>query len=726
MRSFALAVLLATSPQGVTAPIGPVLELSDVGHSVPGLQITGANPIDRSGLNVRGAGDVNGDGVEDFLVSAIIADPPGRLNAGIVHLIFGDTAALGISGELSLGDLNGVNGVRFHGLSAGDQLGIGITGLGDFNGDGDADIAMSTWRADPNGRTDAGTTYVVYGGPNRFNSPTFNLAALDGTNGFRAIGRQAHDNSGLFIAGAGDINADGLDDLLIGATRADTALEVKPGESYLIYGTREPISGGLLDLLDLDGANGVRFIGPQVADFAASVAGLGDVNADGIGDFAIGARATTIEDRDRTGAVYVIYGRRGPYTQDGSFTLGSLDPTVGAVITGAEAKDFLGQRVAGPGDVNGDGIADIIIGAPFESAIGIPEPGATYVIFGNPNGLGESGTVHLADLTSGEGIEILGETDGDVFGITVSGTGDINGDGFCDFIVGAQNADPEGRTDAGESFLVLGNSVGAGPGGSFMLSDLSSPEVTRFRGEAAGDYSGNAVAGAGDVDADGVQDILIGAYHADVENIDEAGRTYLIYGRAFRSETSYSSFLPSVMAPPEGIGHAGTDSASIPPSRCEVGFTGGEGPGNAGASLQRVVFTDPDFGLQNFGPRETIADIVWYVTTDRADWVSGEVVFHYLDREIPGLDESRLCLYTAPGPFGPWVHVPGAAFDAIRNRVAAPVTRLGLFLIAQAPRASDADSASVLEVLLGQRPEHPVFDLNGDRKINVADLLEGL
>lgn len=724
MRSFALAVLLATSPQGVTAPMEPVVSLGEVGLAIPGVKFDGSGVNDTTGHIVNGVGDVNADGREDFAITSPLDDPFRRNAAGTVYLIYG-TPSLASIEQFEVETLGMGQGVVFHGRQAGDQISLnGIAGLGDINGDGISDFGFSCRLDAKPGFINSGTAYIVFGRSGGVSDQlVFDLNSLNGANGFIVEGTFSHEDLGSRIAAAGDVNADGIDDFLLGAGQAQT---VAPGHSYLIYGSPSIGAGGTLDVSALDGPTGVRINGVQSGDRAFCVAGLRDINADGIDDFLIGLWGADRAGLTDVGEAVVLYGSRSPLGTAGVFNLADLTSAEGVLIRGVDEGAMTGFRASAAGDVNGDGTGDFILTAPFSAVNGLPDSGVVYLIYGSAAGIGTGATLDLAEFGPADGLRIDGAGEGDLAGYQARAAGDINGDGFADFLVGAAAADVSAEVDAGETYLILGSEALLGQGGILSLAGLNGTNGFRFQGEGANDQSGREPCGVGDVDGDGFQDFMTTAYLADPGGIVDAGRAYLIFGSSFRAETSYASFLPGFSAPISDLGIVGTDFSSIPPSRCEVGFTGGEGPGNAGASLQRVVFTDPDFGLQNFGPRETIADIVWYVTTDRADWVSGEVVFHYLDREIPGLDESRLCLYTAPGPFGPWVHVPGAAFDAIRNRVAAPVTRLGLFLIAQAPRASDADSASVLEVLLGQRPEHPVFDLNGDRKINVADLLEGL
>jgi FG-GAP repeat len=705
------------------APSG-IIDLSDVGvGEVPGVRLNGIDWMDRMGLKVSGAGDVNADGLEDFLLSAVLGDPGGRGAAGEVYLIFGGTNGLGVSGEFDLENIDGLNGVRIDGLATMDQIGIDLCCLGDFNGDTVADFALSTWRADPGGRTEAGSTFVIYGGTDRFSAGTpLDLSQLDGSNGFRINGILANDDSGLFLSGAGDVNGDGFRDLLIGAARAETILSDRPGESYLIYGTSAVIPGGVLELSSLDGSNGVRFVGTQIGDFACSVAGLHDVNGDGFDDFAIGARAIDVSAEIDTGVVYLIHGTNEEIGDSGLFSLGSLGSPEGVLIQGAEEGDLTGHTVNGAGDFNGDGIGDLLIGAPYSQANGLYRSGVTYLLWGSPNGIGGDGFLDLAELTVEQGIRIDGILEEDLAGFWVREAGDVNADGLSDIILGSTKADPRSMEDAGEAYLIYGSRVEIGESGVLNLADLDGFNGLRFQGEAAGDCAGRSVSGAGDVNGDGRQDLLIGSYRADSGPVDDTGRAHLVFGGSLRHETLYSSHLPSLSTPLSGVGYVGTNISSIPPSRCSLRFVDGVGPGNSGASRQRAAYGSPDLGVFNLGPRETLTDITWAADTDREGWTGVELVLHYLDSEIEGFDESRLCVYQGPLPHGPWRHVSDAQIDPDRNDVHVTSDRLGIFVLAEAPDADAITGEMMLQVLLGQRPPHPAYNRNGDDAVDIADL----
>lgn len=212
---------------------------------------------------------------------------------------------------------------------------------------------------------------------------TLELADLDGEIGFTLNGIAAGDASGVSVASAGDVNGDGISDILIGAFEADPGGRSRAGEAYVVFG-RDAASGGAFppafELADLDGTDGFRLHGAAPGDFSGiSISPAGDVNGDRIDDIVIGARFA-----GSAGASYVVFGRDTATT--GSFPpaveLADLDGTDGFRINGIDATDSSGACVASAGDANGDGIGDILIAAPLADPGGRGQAGETYVVFG--------------------------------------------------------------------------------------------------------------------------------------------------------------------------------------------------------------------------------------------------------------------------------------------------------------------------------------------------------
>ena len=266
--------------------------------------------FDQSGRSVSSAGDVNGDGYDDLIIGAYGAGPNGDNGAGETYVIYGGASAPGTGGVLDLSDLDGSNGFILTGIDVFDQSGFSVSSAGDVNGDGYDDLIIGARRADPNG-SDSGETYVIYGGASAPGTDgVLDLGALDGTNGFILNGIGEGDRSGISVSAAGDVNGDGYDDLIIGASSADPNGDSSAGETYIVYGgASAPGTGGRFNLSTLDGTNGFILNGIDARDESGrSVSAAGDVNGDGYDDLIIGASSADSNGDNQAGETYIIYG----------------------------------------------------------------------------------------------------------------------------------------------------------------------------------------------------------------------------------------------------------------------------------------------------------------------------------------------------------------------------------------------------------------------------------
>lgn len=490
-------------------------------------------------------GDINHDGIPDIIIGG----------AASVYVIFGTKTSF--PNPFPLSSLNGTNGFVINQANFGDSLGSSLA-VADVNGDGYPDIIIGAYGANGGG----GAAFVVFGGPNAVSggdwlpggASSFSVSSLNGntgvngTAGFRIDDTTANDNAGVAVA-AGDINADGKADVIIGAPTPYNARG--PGKTFVVFGgsgvwPAEMNVSALNGSTGVNGTAGVEFDGVGATDQSGMALAAGDVNGDGKTDLIIGAMTSNGDQ----GNDYLVFGGTGAWTSPIHLSsLNGYNPsspgtngTNGTALLGSAPVIIQASGVSlATGDINKDGYADIIVGAPYGTPVGGNlYAGVTAFIFGgggtwpasaaiasvngyNPGSPGANGT---------NGILIGGVDASDISGFAVA-SGDVNADGYSDVIIGA----PSVNNQSGATYVVFGSNH-TWPS-TMNLASLNGTTGVRLDGVTASDNSGRAVAYTGDVDGDGIGDILIGAYLASPNGDTHGGSAFLVFGRKTHWPNSY-------------------------------------------------------------------------------------------------------------------------------------------------------------------------------------------
>lgn len=500
-----LAALAQSSP--LEEPFGAVFELSEI-DAATGVVIGPASILQPGAA--AGVGDVNGDGIDDVAVVT---------RTGRSYVVFGRRSGTPVVDIL---DLDGTDGFRAS------IPGRGIVApVGDVNHDGVDDMAFATARGTPGGLADAGWVFVVFGRGTGTPFPaTLNLFALDGTDGFRLEGAFANAAAGASVALAGDLNGDGVDDLVVGSPGTRHAPDFE-GAAHVIFGRDSRAGATFEPIIVLDEPDdGTRFqlLGSARRDaVGTSVDAAGDMNGDGLDDVIAGAPGAS--------GAFVLFGRPAGEPFAATIRAQSLDGTDGAGLLAGLGSS--GLAVTSADDFNGDGFGDVVIGAGYASPDGRYNAGAAYVVMGRDT---YPPTIRLDNLDGTDGFRVDGasqafpfEDPGDRFGTSVAGVGDVNGDGLPDLAISAPGGDYGGSYLQGQTYIVYGSPDSFPP--IWNIRTLDETIGVSVRGARFEDKAGRSVESAGDFNGDGVADVIIGSEDGQAPDLTGEGATYVLYGR---------------------------------------------------------------------------------------------------------------------------------------------------------------------------------------------------
>ncbi|MCF2490952.1 FG-GAP-like repeat-containing protein [Dyadobacter sp. CY347] len=477
------------------------------------------------GSNVSSAGDVNGDGYSDVLVGAILYDK-GQGDEGAAFVWFG--MAEGVSASL---------GLHLEINQPGAMFGSYVSSAGDLNGDGYGDVAISAFYYD-NGQTSEGAIFIFHGSaagldvvPNQILESNQENASMGSTssagdiNGdgygdlivgiplfggndagavFLYTGSPAGINSniktiiygkqeddayfGNSVSCVGDVNGDGFSDIIIGSPGLLVSLPADQGAAFVYHGSPNGINKDAANIILTANACG------NWCNYGNEVSGGGDINNDGYGDVIVGSTYYS-NGESNEGAVYIYYG-----------SAVGLNINLKTIVESNRENSGMGSSIE-VGDLNGDGYFDLALGAP-EYSNGQHSEGAVFIYYGSINGFDKSPQILESNRINGW----MGN---------VGIPGDINGDGYADLVVGSLFYS-DSHLDEGAAFLFNGSSVGVNPTYSLMIE-----------GNQDNALMGSSVAGAGDINGDGYDDIIIGSREYSKGQIDE-GAAFVFYGNKNR------------------------------------------------------------------------------------------------------------------------------------------------------------------------------------------------
>jgi hypothetical protein len=406
----------------------------------PDATMAGESTSNQFGIAVSNAGDMNGDGYGDVIAGASqYSTATGRVYLYDYFMKGEIIPDLTLIGEVSL-----------------IEYGQSVASAGDVNSDGFNDIIVGA----PGYNFSVGRAYIYFGG-----------TQMNATADLTLTGEASNNHFGTSVASAGDINGDGFSDVIVGAYGNTT----NTGKAYIYFG-----GSTMNNTVD------VTLTGEATNNyFGTSVSGAGDVNGDGYTDVIVGAYGNT----SNTGKAYIFHG--------GSTVNSVADIT----MTGEATTNFFGGSVSNAGDVNNDGFSDVIVGANGYST----STGRAYIYFGDFSMNNTADVVLTGELTNND------------FGTSVSSAGDVNRDGFSDVVVGA----PLNSSGTGRAYVFLGG------------SPMNSTSDVTMSGEVAGNNFGATVSFAGDLNADNYSDIIVGATSFE----SSIGRTYVFFGSSTMNNT---------------------------------------------------------------------------------------------------------------------------------------------------------------------------------------------
>ena len=549
---------------------------------------------DQFGRSLAAVGDLDRDGIADLAVGAS-GDDAGGANAGAVHLLFlNSDGTVKRTAEINSSTANGPQ------LAQADFLGSSLAAVGDIDRDGTADLAVGAYGDDEGDRA-AGAVHLLFLNPDgtvkrtaEINSSTANGPQL----------AQA-DFLGWSAAAVGDLDRDGTPDLAVGAV-GDDAGSLNAGAVHLMFLNPDGTAKRTVEI------NASTPSGPQLAggdNFGWSVAALGDLDRDGIQDIAVGATGDDARATD-AGTVHIVRLDAIAPSGDGTMRAVLKLSADSAVLPTMDSGDRFGTSAAVLGDLNSDGVPDLAVGADRDDSGGT-DRGAVYVALMHADGSIDEITKIASGAGGGPAL-----SDGDYFGSSVAAVGDLDGDGIPDIAVGAYGADTAvasptaGATgaDRGALYLVLLNADGTAKSTS-VINDRTArgPDLDDS------DWFGYSVAGIGDMDGDGTDDLAAGA--------PNDGAVYVLFMNSDRTIKSTARVISLLSTASDYFGS----------SVASVGDVDGDGTGDLAVGAVRDAVRAPG------SPRAQAHGAVHVLSMNSDGTVK---IYSKIDAQTPGLSLS--------------------------------------------------------------------------------------
>ncbi len=480
-----LAVCLTLLVAGIITII-PTGEATPISLDTVAASFLGASTDKNTGSGCHILGDIDGDGYDDMAITSWLSNTSG-VYTGRIWIIYGGAGKTWSQGDSLAAEADAI----FWGHETAMLLGASISS-GDVNGDGYMDMVVGAYLTDDAGDADVGRVYIKLGSSTRWTSGAINTIAAK-----RIVGNETDQKIGSSVDASGDINGDGMDDIIVGASEAEST----KGMAWVFLG--RPGWPSVQYVSDAD----AMFQGVGVNDKAGySVSIIGDVNADGYDEFCIGAPFRNTN----KGTQYMFFGRETlPWT---GITLVSA-AEVRFAPTGGNA--LAGFTSSGVGDINGDGFDDLVCTC-HQYTVSSAKEGKAFIFFGH------DGTWPTTLSEGDEDASIIGTNNYDFLGIGIIWAGDMDGDQIDDLVISAPYRD-SGSIDKGMTYIIKGKRTGWTLG---MTLPGNASKV--YVGVNTGERSGSPIGSGGDMDRDGLPDLLISA-RDDQTMGEDGGRVYLIY-----------------------------------------------------------------------------------------------------------------------------------------------------------------------------------------------------